>query len=218
RDWIPVWLENPQNFRPGARMPRFRFDDEQRKEIAAFIWQSGVPGKLPSQPPGNAANGKELFETRGCMACHSIGEGSQQVGGSFAANLTREGEKANYDYLVRWIHNPRERTAPYCPVEKRDLTPEDYAKHGQPYVFDLDHSKCPNDGAELQVQQMTVMPNLRLTIEEARDIASFLMTQKKKEPKDYAAAAYMDDPQMKAKGLALVKFYGCAGCHEIGGL
>jgi cytochrome c551/c552 len=218
KEWIPVWLENPQAFRPGTRMPRFRLDDEQRKEIAAFIWQSGVPGKLPAQPPGDPANGKELFETRGCMACHSIGEGAQQVGGTFAANLTRVGEKENYDYLVRWIHNPRERTAPYCPVEKRDLTPEDYAKHGLPYVFDLDHDKCPNDGAVLQVQQMTVMPNLRLTMEESRDIASYLMTQKKKDPKDYAATPYMDDPALKPKGLALVKLYGCAGCHEISGL
>jgi cytochrome c551/c552 len=218
KEWLPVWLENPQAFRPGARMPRFRLDEEQRKEIAAFIWQSGVPGKLPQQPAGNAENGKELFETRGCMGCHSMGEGAQAVGGTFAANLTRVGEKANYDYLVRWIHNPRERTAPYCPLEKRDLTPEDYAKHGLPYVFDLDHSKCPNDGSELQVQQMTVMPNLRLTWEEARDIASYLITQKKKDPKDYAATPYMDDPAMKAKGVALVRLYGCAGCHEISGM
>src|SRR5262249_40075954 len=152
------------------------------------------------------------------MACHSMGEGSAKQGGTFAANLTREGEKANYDYLVRWIHNPRERTAPYCPYEKRDLTAEDYAKHGLPYVFDLDHSKCPNDGHELQVQQMTVMPNLRLTLEEARDIATFLMTQRTKEPKDYAAAPWMDDPALKQQGLTYVKQFGCAGCHEIGGM
>jgi hypothetical protein len=111
-----VWLENPQEFRPGARMPRFRLEREQLESIAAFIWQSGVEGRLPSQPRGNAERGKELFETRGCMACHSIGEGDQRMGGTFAANLTRIGEKANYDYLVRWVHNPRDRTRPYCPL------------------------------------------------------------------------------------------------------
>src|SRR2546429_4994013 len=72
------------------------------------------------------------------------------------------GEKANYDYLVRWVHNARERTRPYCPYEKKDIGPEDYKKKGVPFVFDLDHSKCPNDGHELQVQNMTVMPSLRL--------------------------------------------------------
>ena len=94
------------------------------------------------------------------MACHSVGEGEEAEGGTFAANLSRVGEKANYDYLVRWVHNPRERTRPYCPLEKRDLGPEDYERHGLPFVFDLDHSTCPNDGAELQVQQMTVMPKI----------------------------------------------------------
>src|SRR5439155_3187042 len=40
---------------------------------------------------------------------------------------------------------------------------EDYKKKGVPFVFDLEHSKCPNDGHELQVQNMTVMPSVRLS-------------------------------------------------------
>ena len=218
KEWIPVWLEDPQKFRPGTRMPRFRLDQEQRQAIAAFIWQAGVDGTLPSHPKGDAARGKELFETRGCMACHSVGEGKDAVGGTFAASLTRVGEKANYDYLVRWVHNPRERTRPYCPLEKRDLGPEDYSKHGLPFVFDLDHTTCPNDGQELQVQQMTVMPSLRLTTEESQDIASYLMTLKKIEPSDYPPAPYMDNPALKAQGKELVRHFGCFGCHEIAGL
>ena len=94
------------------------------------------------------------------------------VGGNFSANLSRVGEKDNYDYLVRWIHNPRQRTRPYSPFEKRDLGPEDYAKHNLPFVFDLDHSRSPDDGHELVVQQPTVMPNLRLSIQDARDVAT----------------------------------------------
>ena len=218
KEWLPVWLENPHAFRPGTRMPAFRLEEQQRQAIAAFIWQSGVEGTLPSHPQGNATQGKELFEIRGCMACHSVGEEEEAVGGTFAANLTRVGEKANYDYLVRWVHNPRERTRPYCPLEKRDLGPEDYERHGLPFVFDLDHSTCPNDGAELQVQQMTVMPSLRLTVQESRDIATYLMTLKQTEPEDYPAATYLDDPALREEGFALVRHYGCAGCHEISGL
>ena len=138
-------------------------------------------------------------------------------GGVFSANLTRVGEKANYDYLVRWIHNARQRTRPYCPYEKKDIGPEDYAKKGLPYVFDLDHSRCPNDGHELQVQNMTVMPSLRLSPEDAEDIATYLMTQKKQEPSSYAAASFMDDPALKEEGKKWVRHYGCAGCHEIAG-
>src|SRR5581483_7723869 len=194
RNWIPVWLKKPTDFRPTTKMPNFRLTDDQIKAISAYLWQSGLSDPLPKQKPGNAANGKELFETRGCLACHSIGEGDQMQGGTFAANLTRVGEKANYDYLVRWVHNARQRTRPYCPYEKKDIGPEDYAKKGLPYVFDLQHSQCPNDGHELQVQNMTVMPSLRLSVEDAQDIATYLMSQKKKDPNDYADASYMEDP------------------------
>jgi len=217
KEWIPVWLKDPHQWREGTKMPTFRLDDNEIRAIGAFVWQSGVQGTLPQQKPGDPEKGKEAFETRGCMACHSMGEGGQKQGGTFAANLSREGEKANYDYLVRWVHNPRERSAPYCAFEKKDLTAADYEKHNLPFKWDLEHSKCPNDGHELQVQQMTPMPSLRLTEDEARDIATYLTTRKRSNA-NFADASYLDDPNLKAQGQTLVKFYGCAGCHEIAGL
>ncbi len=218
KNWIPVWLKKPTDFRPTTRMPNFRLNDEQIRAISAYLWQSGLTDEMPKHAPGNAGHGKELFETRGCLACHSIGEGSEMEGGTFAANLTREGEKANYDYLVRWVHNARQRTRPYCPYEKKDIGPEDYAKKGLPYVFDLQHSKCPNDGHELQVQNMTVMPSLRLSDQDAADVASYLVTLKKKDPSSYADASFMDDPKLKDEGKKWIQQFGCAGCHEIAGL
>ncbi len=218
KNWIPVWLKKPTDFRPTTKMPNFRLNDDQVKAISAYLWQSALSDPLPKRKPGNAAHGKELFETRGCLACHSMEEGDQMQGGTFAANLTRVGEKDNYDYLVRWVHNARERTRPYCLYEKKDIGPEDYAKKGLPYVFDLDHTQCPNDGHELQVQNMTVMPSLRLSPEDAQDVASYLITLKKQEPSAYADAAFMDDPKLKEEGKRWVRHFGCAGCHEISGL
>ncbi len=222
KEWIPVWLKDPQAFRPGSKMPtfwRFGIDkdgEDQIKAISAYLWQESFEGKAPDQARGDATKGKELFETRGCLGCHSTGEPDSAVGGHFAANLQRIGEKANYEYIVRWIHNPRERWAPYCPKEKRDLTPADYAQHNLPYVFDTElHSRCPNDGTELQVQNMTVMPNFRLTDSDTRDIATYLFSLSG--APSYPDASYMDDPNLKVKGHALIKQYGCAGCHEIKG-
>jgi cytochrome c551/c552 len=229
KEWIPVWLHDPQAFRPGTKMPTFwridgkgsptqgdpKVEDNERRAISAFLWQESFNGKVPEHKEGNGARGKELFETRGCMACHSVGDG-EGTGGKFAANLQRVGEKANFDYIVRWIYNPRERWTPYCPKEKRDLTREDYEKKNLPFVFDADHSKCPNDGAELQMQNMTVMPNFRLPQEDARDIATYLFSLSGKA--SYPDASYMDDPNLKDQGRYLVKQYGCAGCHEIKGL
>ena len=185
KEWIPVWLKNPHEFRPGTKMPVFRLEEDEIEAIAAYVWQNGVRGSLPKHPPGNAERGRELLETRGCLGCHSIGEGERKMGGSFAANLSRVGEKTTYDFLVRWIHDPAE------------VTPE---------------AGATGDKAHL----IPVMPNLRLTFAEARDIAGYLMEQKTGAV--YAAADYMDDPQRAEEGLALVRRYGCAGCHEISGL
>jgi cytochrome c551/c552 len=218
RDWIPVWLAKPSDFRPTTKMPNFRLNYDQIKAISAYIWQSALTDTLPKHKPGNAAHGKELFETRGCLACHSIGEGDQVQGGTFAANLTRVGEKDNYDYLVRWVHNPRERTRPYCPYEKKDIGPEDYKKKGLAYVFDLDDSRCPNDGHELQVQNMTVMPRLRLSPQDAEDVASYLITLKRPGAAPYPDASFMEDANLKAEGKRWIRHYGCAGCHEISGM
>lgn len=221
KEWIPLWLEKPQEFRPGTKMPTFwrltadKDGAEQIKAISAYLWQEGFAGQLPTQARGDANRGKQLFETRGCLGCHAIG-GNEPDTKNFAANLQRVGEKANFDYIVRWIYDPRDRFAPYCPEEKRDLTHADYAKHNLPYEFDTElHSRCPNDGAELQVQNMTVMPNFRLSESDARDIATYLFSLSS--PPQYADASFMDDPQLKQQGYNLIKQYGCAGCHEIKG-
>jgi cytochrome c551/c552 len=217
KEWIPYWIAHTTEFRPTTKMPQFKFGAGDVEAISAFIWQDSLPGPaLEHQQPGHAAHGKQLLESRGCLACHSVGEGANSVGGTFAANLNRVGEKDNYDYLVRWVHNPRQRTRPYCPYEKRDLGPEDYAKHNLPFVFDEQHSRCPNDNHEMIVQQPTVMPSLRLSPEDARDVASYLITLKHADA-SYTDASFMDDPKQAAKGKELVRHYGCAGCHEISG-
>ncbi len=185
KEWIPVWLKDPHEFRPGSKMPVFRLEDEDIQAISAYIWRNAIEGELEQHPPGNAERGQELFETRGCLGCHSIGVGEDRIGGDFAANLSRVGEKTNYNFLVRWIHNPRE------------VTPD------------------PND-PEGGIRFTPVMPSLRLSPTETRDIASYLMTQKTEA--SYDGAPFMDSAEMAEKGEALVRHYGCAGCHEISGM
>src|SRR3712207_7950742 len=62
---------------------------------------------------------------------------------------------------------------------------------------------------------MTVMPNFRLSDQDARDIATYLVTLQPEAR--YPEAPYMDDPALAPKGRELIKQYGCAGCHEIRG-
>ena len=43
KNWIPVWLKKPTDFRPTTRMPNFRLSDDQIKAISAYLWQSALP-------------------------------------------------------------------------------------------------------------------------------------------------------------------------------
>ena len=61
------------------------------------------------------------------------------------------------------------------------------------------------------------MPSLRLSVADAQDIASYLITQKKQEPTGYADASFMEDSKLKDEGKKWIRHYGCAGCHEISG-
>ena len=55
------------------------------------------------------------------------------------------------------------------------------------------------------MEQKTVMPNLRLSWEEARDIASYLMTLKQPDASYRRARRFLNDPKLKAQGHAMVQ-------------
>ena len=61
------------------------------------------------------------------------------------------------------------------------------------------------------------MPSLRLSDEEARAVVSFLLTLGTKQPTE-GLEARLQNPDTIAHGKALVRKYGCFGCHDIPGM
>ena len=61
------------------------------------------------------------------------------------------------------------------------------------------------------------MPSLRLTDHEAEALTAFLMTHGEKK-EDAGVETALKDPENIKKGEALVRKYGCFGCHEIEGM
>jgi mono/diheme cytochrome c family protein/predicted nucleic acid-binding Zn-ribbon protein len=104
--WVPLWLKSPHAFRPDTKMPDMLLPDAERRAISAYLLQVGnnaTPAAAPSTfPATDVAAGKELFETVGCQACHSVnGKGS-----TFAPDLSRVGEKVRPSYLLEWLRDP----------------------------------------------------------------------------------------------------------------
>jgi mono/diheme cytochrome c family protein len=202
--WTVRWITNPDDFRPFTRMPDFMFSRDQATALAAFIldsssknskdWLAAHP-ELPTLEAdvGNPAfveEGKGLFESVGCKACHAIeagqhatpvgvnagfGPGQTFTAKDFAPNLDKIAEKTSAAWVYAWLKNPR-----------------DFSPH-------------------------TAMPSLRLSDHEAEALTAFLMTHGKKSEIDGIETALKNPEQIK-KGEALVRKYGCFGCHEIEGM
>lgn len=221
-EWIPDWIRTPEAFRPETKMPSFGYlTDDQLKSISAFIWNRALDPKvvpLAKSERGDARSGKRLFESRGCTACHAVTDGDVRVGNNWAADLSRVGEKANFDYVVHWVQHPKTRLAPYSIDRKRDLLPADFQAKGLPYSWPLEGGVDPETGGPLVAHNFTAMPSLRLSDQDAKDIATYLVSLKT--DKDYADVGWMTDasPELLRKGEMWTKHFGCAGCHEIPGL
>ncbi len=178
-DWLVSWLMGPKKFRPDARMPNFRLEEEEAKAIASYLWQNSEELE-PIAGGGHELEsyiekGLDLFESVGCLACHSDIEEEGMVHGP---NLARIGEKVNYKYLVSWL------------LDQKALQPR------------------------------TRMPNLRLTPEEARLLAAYLITLKGEGYEENLTpdVSWLDDSSKAKEGERLINRYGCFGCHKITGM
>ena len=182
KEWLVAWIESPDKFKPSTKMPVFRFEPGDVERIAAYIWQHS---KSPTNPanqaanvapkkhqPGDVARGQLLFENRGCLGCHTVQRDGKAFGDGFATDLSRIGDKANYDAVVDWILNP-------------------------------------TNG---------VMPSLRLADQEASDIATYLFSLKTGEVFADPRAQMLEDPKLAAEGAAIIRHFGCGGCHTIDGM
>ncbi len=69
------FLLKPEAHYAWIKMPNFHLTEAEATAVAAWLWSGCKADALP--PPGgipNAANGKMLFETSGCLNCHATGD------------------------------------------------------------------------------------------------------------------------------------------------
>ncbi|MFQ5686393.1 MAG: c-type cytochrome [Candidatus Scalindua sp.] len=105
--WLVSWLKGPKHFRPSTRMPDFKLSEDDAMAITSYLWQNSE-GYEPDEPEEfdeeTVEEGAFIFESVGCLACHSDIEEDGMIHGP---NLARIGEKINYEYLVSWLLKPK---------------------------------------------------------------------------------------------------------------
>lgn len=132
--WIDEFLREPYDLRPamGETMPRLALGDADRRAIVRyFAAVAGVADPAagpaagpaaalvaPAPSPAALAEGRQLFLTRGCVACHTFG--NLDTGTSrdaftraslptrLAPNLRFTRERMSRELVVAWILEPTE--------------------------------------------------------------------------------------------------------------
>ncbi len=197
-DFLYSWIRKPSDFRPTTKMPQFfglhdhldgmglkqseEFEPIEVRAASEYLLAKSQPFKFVQEPKSvtgkaSAERGKQLFETRGCLACHqhsdfpgatmNQGPDLSRVG----AKLARKGNPDGGKWLYTWLRNPSNYHA-------RTLMPNLFLE-----------PTADTDGK---------------LIDPAADIALFLLgSQQDWEPKDVPERS-LDDADKKALGkLAL---------------
>lgn len=120
--YLREYILDPHGMKPGATMPDlFHASDEQAKKGAAeylteYLVSLGGPIK-PSSEDGNTLlveQGKKLYQSVGCIACHAIDQGAASKVPSVP--LPNLAEKTTVDRLQAFLENPlKERPASRMP-------------------------------------------------------------------------------------------------------
>ena len=221
--WAYKWIEAPRKFHPTTWMPHF-FNQKntttpanlkrQQTEIAAivnYLWEKSEKPAYPAAPAGgDAARGKQVFESVGCAGCHIIDANATRdqffptINRLHGPNLIRTGSKVDKGWLYAWVKNPKQ----YFPdtnmpnlrltdAEAADVTEYIWSNH------DASYENQPLPALDAQVRDQLAMTYLQnvFTIDRSK-----------------AKLAEMNPHQRDVYlGEQTITKYGCYGCHDISG-
>ncbi len=202
--WTVRWITDPHVFRPHTRMPNFYFSPEEATALAAFVFDSSSKNskdwlaahpELPTleadiKNPAFVEEGKGLFESVGCKGCHAIDPDQYGTPVGVAEGFKPAEARTTKDFAPNLGKIAEKTSAAWIYTWLKN--PRDFSPH-------------------------TAMPSLRLSDHEAEALTAFLMTHGEKK-EDAGVETALKDPEQIKKGEALVRKYGCFGCHEIEGM
>ncbi len=191
-NWLVDWVEQPHRYRPRTKMPNFYFEREEAEAVAGYILSV------------SQAESEEWLGSHG--APDGIDPGD--------AALVARGSEIADSIGCRGCHGLAPGESPALLGEKKDVAPNlsNIAEKTNPrwmYHWLKDPRGYSPDAR---------MPSLRLTDDDARALVSYLFTLGTPRTGDEATRVKLLEPDNVALGEALVRKYGCPGCHEIPGM
>lgn len=220
REWMIRFLMNPQREKPGTTMPDVLsgLPDSDRRSaansLAAFVTSmqkpfpeikgsgaQGVPFEFWKH--GDAMQGRQLYHQVGCVACHEADEDYETV----------ETKPSPLDQLLKQLDDDELVELGLGAAARRvDSVPHsDLAAKYSPRsltFFLLDPHQTRTTGR---------MPDLKLGVVEAADIAAWLLNKQVRDP-TVSSDVGSSQEQQKLAGRRLFQELGCINCHAIDGM
>lgn len=217
-DWMREFLSSPHKVKPGTTMPDVLASlpaaerDQAVEALVAFLSTQHVPfpearasgaNPLPHEfwDKGNAARGEKLFHLVGCVACHAPDpnyEGGHSQPSAMSALLST----LDLEDIEEMGLTESARPVPSVPLP--DLSAKYTTKA---LTFFLASPESVRPGVR--------MPNLKLDLVEAADLAAYLTqdapTKSDQEPQT-------KESSLVEKGKNLFTSLSCVNCHDVKGL
>ena len=191
-EWLVRWVNNPHEFRPKTKMPNFMFSKEQATAIASYLLDASKK------------------ESDAWLAEHDV---PANVNPNDAAQVER-GKNIVDSIGCRGCHGFADGESPALIGDSKDIVPNlanIAEKTSARWIYHW--LKGPRD-----FSPEARMPSLRLSDQEAADVTAFLVTLGKPSAPDAQLREALQSPESVKAGEALVRKYGCEGCHNVPGM
>ncbi len=197
--WIENWIKNPHDWNPNSRMPQPFFlsntsSDEDKiinnifiKGITNYLYDNSFPVNLENIPKNinpNLEEGKRLFNLRGCIACHTIGDSVERDNvRRFGPDLKGVGSKlrgeSGLKWLYTWIKNPHS-IFPETKMPNMRLKDEEVV-HISAYLQSLTNNKTVEGIKDLDTKTLEELTRFYLAknynVNELKDLSNILTTE-----------------------------------------
>lgn len=265
--WLYDWLLDPTHFRPSTKMPRFfglwdHLDEGERAVaekyepveilgIVTYLLGETQPYTAETLPEGELAElteqhverGKQLFEMRGCLACHQHqdfpgGKSTQgpelsNVGDKFALDDSPNARQWMYSWLKNpSLYHPRTKMPDLYlePIEGPDGETTDPAADIAAYLLSstTDWEPAPGVASALTPDQEHLDSLVREHLSARlykKDVDEALQAGRIPDtiattltgPEARLAGELTQEKKLKYIGEKTITKYGCYACHDIPG-
>src|SRR5262245_57533009 len=193
---------------PAAGMPGFQLPDQELQELVAYVHFLSAPAS-ESAPPGNVAAGAAFFFGKGnCSSCHMV----KGRGGLLGPDLSELGIERTLPEIEQSLRDPGARLTPGFRIVSARLHDgqrlRGFAKNESNYDLQLQSLDGKlrllrrEEIAELVRETASLMPEVKATEEEMRNLLAYLSRLSGAEPIAESTIKPSSDERVDREGIS----------------